>query len=63
MLNALLIMRGFISFHFPHKRKMSQWPKVIISHPKDISLHNPSFLLYYQFNKSEFENHNFISGY
>ena len=36
-------VRGFISFHFPHKRKISQWPKVIISHPKDISLHNPSF--------------------
>ena len=47
-------VRGFISFHFPHKRKISQWPKVIISYPKDISLHNPSFLLYYQFNKLEF---------
>ena len=45
---------GFILFHFPHKRKISQWPKVIISHPKDISLHNPSFLLYNQFNKLEF---------
>ena len=47
-------VRGFISFHFPHKRKNSQWPKVIISHPKDISLHNPSILLYNQFNKLEF---------
>ena len=43
---CLLIVRGFISFHFPRKRK--------ISHPKDISLHNPSFLLYNQFNKLEF---------
>ena len=51
---CLLIVRGFISFHFPRKRKISQWPKVIISHPKDISLHNPSFLLYNQFNKLEF---------
>ena len=48
-------VRGFISFHFPHKRKISQWPKVIISHPKDISLHNPSILLYNQFNKLEFD--------
>ena len=44
----------FISFHFPRKRKISQCPKVIISYPKDISLHSPSFLLYNQFDKSEF---------
>ena len=47
-------VRGFISFHFPRKRKISQWPKVIISHPKDISLHIPSFLLYNHFKKLEF---------
>ena len=45
---------GFISFHLPRKRKISQWPKVILSHSKDISLHNPSFLLYNQFDKHEF---------
>ena len=42
---------GFISFHFPRKRKISQWSQIVISHPKDISLHNPSFLLYNQFDK------------
>ena len=37
---------GFISFHFPLQRKISRYPKGIISHPKDISLHNQPFLRY-----------------
>ena len=45
-------VRGFISFHFPRKRKISQWSQIIISHPKDISLHIPSFLLYNQMGKA-----------
>ena len=42
---------GFISFLFPRKRKILQWSQSIISHPEDISLQNPSFLLYNQFDK------------
>ena len=33
---------GFISFHWMRQHPISQWPKVIISHPKDISLCCPT---------------------
>lgn len=45
---------GFISFHFPHKRKKSQCLQDIIWHPKDNLLHIPSFWLYNQVGKAVF---------
>ena len=48
-------VRGFISFHFPRQRKISQAPTALISHPKDISLPIPPFLLYNHFKKQEFD--------
>ncbi|MDD6204888.1 MAG: hypothetical protein PUC05_07850 [Firmicutes bacterium] len=45
---------GFISFHFSHKRKKSQFLQDIIWHPKNNLLHIPSFWLYNQFGKAVF---------
>ena len=47
-------VRGFIFFPFPHRWKISQCSQSILSHPKDLSLHIPSFLLYNQFDKLEY---------
>ena len=44
-------VRGFISFHFPRQRKISQAPTALISHPKDISLPIPPFLPCYSAGK------------
>ena len=44
-------VRGFISFHLMLLHQISQGLTGIISHPKDISLHIPPFLLYNQHRK------------
>ena len=54
---------GFISFHFPLQRKISRYPKGIISHPKDISLRIPPFPLYNKFDKLEFAKQNSHTTY
>ena len=52
--NPMKPYHNYQLFHFLREQKISQWPKVIISHPKDISLHISTSLLYNQFNKLEF---------